>query len=71
MERPFNGSIQIPWLQIYCGDAAHQIRQAQELEASVRHDFHDVDYLTNDLVADRFGYELHRTPSSGTLLLLS
>jgi len=48
-------------LQIHRRDAADQVRQAQELEAGVRHAGNDLDNIADDNVADRSGYKLHGT----------
>jgi len=47
-------------VQVHSGDAADQVRETQELEASPRHVGSDVDHLGSHLVADSSRYELHR-----------
>ena len=47
-------------VQVHSGDAADQVRQAQELEADPRDARPDVDHLGGHIVADRSRHELHR-----------
>ena len=48
-------------VQIYCRDAADQVRQTQELEARTRDVGSDVDHISGYLVTNSSRYELHRT----------
>ena len=48
-------------VQIYCRDAADQVRQTQELEARIRDVGSDVDHISGYLVTNSSRYELHRT----------